>query len=377
MNVANISIQDLRRSEHFNKIIALGAAIVLIIIGTIFLIATHAATSTTAVEPELGTKSGNATTASDTSASGGKYLAFGSQATPPPPNNNISSANPCPGNPAPSKWKHIVVLIDENKTYSQVIGSIDAPYITGLVAKCGTSPKWNDANYNVDGSNNGSYNSKPHYGVYTSGVAPTVSGITTDTYSTTTNVDNIFNRMRLAGMSVKSYVGGASASCGHGDFDGDYHDPMRYYTDIGGQSTDPTTFCNTHDVSLDNFLTDANNNSLPALSFIIPNNDENMHNTGIPVGDNWAKSMLDPLFDSTPYKEGDTAVFFLWDEDTNIPNVLISPSIRPGSRPTIPSGSNPISHYSALRTWEDMLGISPYLGDSGKAPSLLNYYNGN
>ncbi|HET8708709.1 MAG TPA: hypothetical protein VFL85_00335, partial [Candidatus Saccharimonadales bacterium] len=73
---------------------------------------------------------------------------------------------------------------------------------------------------------------------------------------------------------------------------------------------------------------------------------------------------------------GDTALFFVWDEDTNIPNVLAAPSIKPGSHPTVPSGSNPISHYSALRTWQEMLGLSPFLGNSGQAPSLLSFYNG-
>ncbi|HET8709330.1 MAG TPA: alkaline phosphatase family protein [Candidatus Saccharimonadales bacterium] len=364
--------------------IAIAAAVVLIVIGSIFLIVTHAATSTTAVEPELGTKSGNATTASDSSASGGKYLAFNAPSTGGgggggggggTGGGNVSSSNPCPGNPAPAKWNHVVVLIFENKTYSQVIGS-GAPYITNLAKQCGTSTKWNDANYNVDGSKNGSYASKPNYATYTSGVPPTVHKLTNDQYSTTTNVDNIFNRLRLAGKSVKSYNPGTAGHCSSGNFPGAYHDALRYYTDVGAQSSDPSTFCNQHDVNIGDFTKDANANNLPAFSFVLPTNDQNMHNNSISSGDTWAKDFLTPFFDSAAYKAGDTALFFVWDEDTNIPNVLAAPSIKPGSHPTVSSGSNPISHYSALRTWQEMLGLSPFLGNSGQAPSLLSFYNG-
>jgi len=55
--------------------------------------------------------------------------------------------------------------------------------------------------------------------------------------------------------------------------------------------------------------------------------------------------------------------------------VLLAPSILPGSFVPSPLG-NPVSHFSALRTWEEMLGL-PLLGDTGRAPSLLGFFNGN
>src|SRR4051812_37648223 len=98
-----------------------------------------------------------------------------------------SSTTPCVGNGAPSQWKHVVVLMFENKTYTSVIGAKDAssnlvaPYISNLVSHCGTAysgtsgatPKnnWHDANYKVDGTSDGSYISKPNYATLTSGVS--------------------------------------------------------------------------------------------------------------------------------------------------------------------------------------------------------------
>jgi hypothetical protein len=121
-------------------------------------------------------------------------------------------------------------------------------------------------------------------------------------------------------------------------------------------------------------MQDVNSGNLPAFSMIIPSPDHSMHNNDVASGDAYARSILDPLLNSQAYASGDLAIFFLWDEDTPIPNVILAPSIVPGTKITAPSG-NPISHYSALRTWEEMLGL-PLLGDTGSAPSLLPYLQG-
>lgn len=282
----------------------------------------------------------------------------------------LGSVDPCVGAPAPAQWKHVVVLMFENKTYGQVIGSTSAPWISALANKCGTYSNWFDANFKVTGTSDGSYVSKPNYATYTSGVPATVHGLKDDTYSTTTGVNNIFNILRTAGKEAKDfYSGSASATpCANSNFSGAYHDPMRYFTNLGA------AYCNAHDVPLSTFMTEVNNGTLPPFSFLLPTNGENMHDNSISSGDTWAKNFLTPFLDSAMYKSGDTALFFLWDEDKPIPNVLLAPSIKAGSKVPVPVG-NPISHYSATRTWAEMLGL-PSFGDIGQAPSLLSFYNG-
>lgn len=302
-----------------------------------------------------------------------------------------SSTNPCVSQAAPSQWKHVVILMFENKTYSQVIGSgTGAPFITNLASQCataysgssGATPKnnWHDADYKVDGTKDGSYVSKPNYATLTSGVSPSAHGLLDDTYSTTTGVNNIYNLLNGLGKNATDYYDGPASTdpCGGGsNFSGAYHDAIRYYTDIGGKSTSTSTYCNTHDKPLTQFMTDVNAGKLPDYSMILPTNSENMHDNSISSGDTWAQNFLNPFFDSAQYKSGDTAVFFLWDEDTAIPNVLIAPSIVPGTKVPTPTG-NPVSHFSALRTAEEMLGISSssFLGDTASAPSLLSVFNG-
>jgi phospholipase C len=297
-----------------------------------------------------------------------------------------SAAKPCVGSEAPAHWNHVIVLVYENKSYDEVIGSRNAPFITGLANACGSAysgapgaeakNNWHDSDYKVDGSLDAHYNSKPSYATFTSGVSPSVHGIVNDAFDATSDVDNIFNQLRVAGKTVKSYYNGPASPtpCAAANFSGSYHDPIRYYTNIGGQSSDPNTFCNTHDVPLSTFLDDLNSGKLPEFSFVLPTNEQNMHNNSVSSGDAWARDFLTPILNSEQYKKGDTAIFFVWDEDTAIPNVLLAPSIVPGSRVAAPEG-NPISHFSALRTWDEMLGL-PLLADAAQAPSLLSFFNG-
>jgi len=274
----------------------------------------------------------------------------------------VGAANPCLGAPAPAKWNHIVVLMFENKNYHEVIGP--APYITNLANKCATSTNWKDADTKVNGTSDGEYDSKPSYATLTNGLSPSAHGLTDDTYSATTDVDNIYSQLNAAGKSFKDYYEGGAGGCGV-RFSGDYHDPIRYYTNIA-------SICDAHDVPLSTFMTDVNNGDLPDFSFILPTNKHNMHDNSVASGDAFAQSILDPMLNSQAYAKGDVAIFFVWDEDSPVPNVLLAPSIATGTKITVSTG-NPISHFSALRTWEEMLGL-PLLGDTNQAPSLLPFF---
>lgn len=274
----------------------------------------------------------------------------------------VSATHPCIGAPAPADWKHVVVLMFENKKSDQIIGT--APYITALATKCATATGWMDADTRVDGTQDGQYSSKPNYTTLTSGVSPSVHGIHNDTYGPTTSVDNIYHQLALAGLSFKDYYEAGPGGCSV-RFHGDYHDVLRFYTDVAD-------ICNAHDVPLSNFMKDLADNNLPAFSMLLPTKDHSMHNNSIASGDSYAKTILDPLLNSQAYANGDVAIFFLWDEDDPVANVLIAPSIVPGTKIAVLHG-NPISHFSALKTWEEMLDL-PLLGDTNYAPSLMPYF---
>ena len=60
----------------------------------------------------------------------------------------------------------------------------------------------------------------------------------------------------------------------------------------------------------------------------------------------------------------------MWDEDdgsagNRVPLLVISPWTRPGTR-----SSARFTHYSLLRTTEELLGLHAHLGNAATAPSL-------
>lgn len=288
---------------------------------------------------------------------------------PPTISGGANATNPCIGAPAPSSWK-VVVFILENRTRSQVIGNSAAPYISSLANKCGSSIVWNDSNKKVNGSQDGSYNSKPSYATLTNGLSPSVHGIVNDQYTAKTNVPSIYDQMLASGISFKDYYGSSTPGGCSVTFSGAYHDPIRYYNSI------PSPVCNAHDVPINQFMVDVNAGNLPQFSIILPSNNDNMHNNTTTSGDTYTKNFLEPFLNSAEYASGHVALFLIFDEDTPVPNVLIAPSVVSGSLYQPIAGNNPVSHFSALRTWEEMLGL-PLLGDVAQAPSLLNFFGGN
>ena len=67
---------------------------------------------------------------------------------------------------------------------------------------------------------------------------------------------------------------------------------------------------------------------------------------------------------SSLYGQGHTAVVVAWDEDTPVPNLVVSPSVHPG---TVVQST--VSHYSLLRATEDIFGL-PRLLSAADAPDL-------
>ena len=109
------------------------------------------------------------------------------------------------------------------------------------------------------------------------------------------------------------------------------------------------------------------------------------------TGDQWLNDWISRITATPDYRSGNTAIFVTWDEgagddesngetcadsahaDTSkypscwVPLVVISPSTKPGT-----SSSTFLTHYSLLATTEDLLGLSPNLGEAATAPSLRN-----
>ncbi len=286
----------------------------------------------------------------------------------------------------PSGVKHVMFILEENKSYRQVIGNpstLGDPYINNvLVPSCGLATNYH--NY--------SHPSLPNYLALTSGTA---KGSASDTdCSVVTNCPqsqaSIFSQLGNAGRSWREYAQSMPSNC-YPSNDGYYlvrHAPPPYYT-----SSPVPSECKNWDMPLGTATSGAFINALsqtsdrlPAFSFVTPNACNDMHSCSTSTGDNWLKTWVPIIQKSAAYQSGQLVVFITWDEGNGadkaagercwnsthantslfpscwVTTLVLSPYTGRGTR----SGSY-FSHLGLLGTAEDMLGLPRLATTSGYA----------
>jgi hypothetical protein len=278
-----------------------------------------------------------------------------------PPVGPAPAAAPC-GTKAtpPAVWPHVIWIWMENKQRDDVIGNPAAPYESGLAATCGTARQYSSV-------------ASPSLPNYLAATAGRDFGVTDDRSPSDHDVtaDNLFRQVRARGLDAVSYQEDMPGHCVL-EPAGLYvvkHNPAAYYR--GG---DDRAACRRDNVPLGNTITGPfaralDDGTLPAFAFITPNLCNDSHDCAVKRGDVWLSVWLRRILSSRSYLAGNTAVFVMWDEPTVIPNIVISPTTRPGSAPT-----TPFDHYSLLRTTEEMLGIPTHLGRAAGARSMRSAF---
>ena len=102
-----------------------------------------------------------------------------------------------------------------------------------------------------------------------------------------------------------------------------------------------------------NFPTDFT--KLPTVSFVVPNQQNDMHDGTIQQGDDWLKGHLDSYVQWA--KAHNSLLILTWDEDdgtqnNQVPTLVIAPSVKPGTQV-----ATTFNHYSLLRATEEQLGL--------------------
>jgi phosphatidylinositol-3-phosphatase len=253
---------------------------------------------------------------------------------------------------ARATWQHVVWIVMENHSYSQVIGSPSAPYENALAAQCGLA-----TNYVAI-----THPSLPNYIAMTSGET---QGVTDDSgpSSHPLNVPSIFSQLGTGGW--RSLQESMPSNC-YLSSSGQYavrHNPAAYYTNIRSD-------CQTYDVPLG-----ATPDISAPFTFVTPNLCNDTHDCPVTTGDDWLKTFIPKLTSSPEYQAGSTAIFLTWDEDdftdvNQIATIVIAPSTVPGTR-----SATRFHHYSLLRTTEEMLGLTTYLGAAAGVTSMRSAFN--
>jgi hypothetical protein len=283
---------------------------------------------------------------------------------------------------APATYRHVVWIWLENRSYGEVIGPPgsaarrSAPYLNRLAESCGLATNY----HNV------SHPSQPNY---FAAVAGTTGGVTVNCESWSCPLGDrqtLFTQLTATGRQFRSYEESMPEPC-DGRNAGKYvdrHNPEVYFSSDEAQ-------CRAWDIPLGTdhggpLVTALNTDTLPAFSFVTPNVCSDMHSCATAAGDRWLSHWVPKIVDSPGYQEGDTALFITFDEGEHgrtydcasnttdvgchVAMVVVAPSTPSGTR-----AGTLFNHYSLLRTTEQLLGISSYLGQAATANSMVTAFN--
>lgn len=255
---------------------------------------------------------------------------------------------PCRGRRPRRTSLHVVWIVFENHSYSQVIGSADAPYINRLARVCGLA-----TNFHAE-----SHPSLPNYIAMTSGSTQNISD-DDDPSAHPLSVPSIFSQLGKHWAALDESM---PSDC-HLTSDGLYavrHNPAAYYTNIRGR-------CRHQNRPLGGRPRIA-----ARFTFVTPNLCNDMHDCSVATGDKWLSRFLPKLLRSGQYRTGRAVIFITWDEGSDsqqIPTLVVSRSVRPGTR-----ARASFDHYSLLRTSEQLLGRG-YLGRAASARSMAGAFH--
>jgi phosphatidylinositol-3-phosphatase len=256
----------------------------------------------------------------------------------------------------PPRFDHVVVVVMENKNYGAIIGRPDeAPYINKLAAGGAV----------FSNSFAVAHPSEPNYLALFSG---STQGVTSDHCPENfTNVPNLGAELIGAGLSFagfsesmpsRGYTGcGSELSLGYTRA----HNPWVDFSDVPAASN--RTFAGFP----------ADYQRLPTVSFVIPNLCHDMHYCSRDSGDNWIRHHLGGY--ASWAVSHNSLLIITWDEDgtvlgiggdnNKIPTIFYGAYVRPGTY------RERISHYSVLRTIEDMYKL-PRAGASAHAAAITD-----
>ena len=251
---------------------------------------------------------------------------------------------------------YVVVIVMENRAYSSIIGSANAPYLNSLARQYGLATNYTGV----------AHPSEPNYLALFGG---STFGVVDDGVHSISGL-NLADQLEAHGLTWWIAAENVPANCytgatayGGSDGAGWYarkHEPAISFSNV---RTNPDR-CQ-HIGDLASFRPGAAN-----VQFVIPNACHDMHDCSTAAGDAFLRRWLAGLLKSPSF--GRTLLVITWDEGFDasggggrVATLLVGPSVPAGARLTTPR-----NHYSTLRTIEDLWSLG-CLRKSCQATDLL------
>jgi len=381
----DLHYEDLiKRNRYLLMALTGGTIALLAIVIPVAVYRSLAGTGAASLEAEDGTLTTQAVATTDATASGGQYVTFT------PPSCPAGQTGTPPNCVAAQGITKVMWIWEENDSASDVIGNADMPYVNGLATTYGYA---NNARSETTPS-------EPNYIAATSG---STHGITDDNNPSAHPLSGASIFSQLPAGQAKVFAESMSTNCqatngtpsdvnGAG-FYAVRHTGWPYYVDSN-------TDCKKYQVPLGANFQTAINSGLPKFSEVVPAICNDMHKGGSPdvcnfaAGQNydtradaWVKGWINKVKAGPDWQAGNLVIFLVWDEGSgtdppagtdcttnntynhcHIPLIVISPQTL------AINSSTRFSHYSMLRTTEEIFGL-PFLGAAANANSMRAAFN--
>jgi phospholipase C len=254
-------------------------------------------------------------------------------------------------------FDHIFVLVLENRSYVDVIGSSEMPRLNALAKE----------NVLLTDYSGVAHPSLPNYIAMVSGET---HGIENDCKDCFLDAENLADRLEAAERTWKTYQEGMPEPCALGNA-GKYvqkHNPFVYFDSIRLDAER----CAANVLPLGDLDADLASGDLPDFALIVPDQCNNGHDCAPAAADAWIGSMVERLQASPEVQQTQSLIVITYDESQTpggltglvrriternrerIVTVLISPVAKAGLE-----DSTPYNHYSLLKTILLAWGLPP------------------
>jgi hypothetical protein len=255
----------------------------------------------------------------------------------------------------PPRPDHVVIVMEENHAYAQIIGSSSAPYINALAQQGALFT----SSYGV------THPSQPNYLALFSG---STQGLSDDSCPHTFAGPDLGGQLLAAHLSFTGYAedlpSAGSTACSGPWWNlwtppyARKHVPWVNFTDVPASSNQPFT----------SFPSDYS--TLPTVSFVIPNVQNDMHSGSIQTADSWLQSKMSGYAQWA--QTHNSLLIVTWDEDDSASNNHIA-TIFTGANVKGGHYSESITHYTVLRTVEAMYGLAA-INNSGSVNPITDVW---
>ena len=263
-----------------------------------------------------------------------------------------------PAGAQPQDPPHVMVIVEENRSESAVIGATDAPYVNELAARHGVATGYAQ-----------SHPSLPNYLELLSG---STWGVGDDGTGYRFSGSTLVDQLQQRAIRWRAYMESMPTSCYAGAGINGYakkHDPFMYFSTITGNAASCVNV-----VPFAELHADLASGAAPAFLWMTPNLCDDGHDCSTATMDGWLASNLQPLL-SSPWFAEDGVVILTWDEGSDSAGCCdgahggrIATLVVSSQQSWHATSAEPVDHAGTLRTIEELYHL-PFLRDAACACS--------